>query len=212
MSDAPHSRLRVLRRTPARFFCRCRPRRRHAHLGRGRPGRAPVTMRPTLRPIRAADHAFLRSVYAAARAQQIALSGWDVATADAYVRMQFDAQNGFYRKRYPAGHFDLVLDGDIAVGRLYVAREAQRIHVIDLAMLPAYRNRGAGSALLAALQREAGARGAAVTTHVELNNRSISLYQRFGFREISSAGFHRLMEWRTDAPPGSIHGQSVCKA
>ncbi|HEX8613263.1 MAG TPA: GNAT family N-acetyltransferase [Telluria sp.] len=158
-------------------------------------------MSPILRPIQAADHAFLRSVYAAGRAQQIALTGWDVAVADAYVRMQFDAQHGFYRSRYPAGHFDLVLDGDISVGRLYVAREAQRIHVIDIGMLPAYRNRGAGSMLLDALQREAGARGAAVTTHVELNSRSMSLYQRFGFREISSVGFHRLMEWRADALP-----------
>ncbi|NHZ90071.1 GNAT family N-acetyltransferase [Massilia sp. CCM 8733] len=157
-------------------------------------------MTPTLRPLRAADHVFLRSVYAAARARDIARSGWDVATADAYVRMQFDAQHGFYRKRYPAGHFDLVLDGDISVGRLYVAREAQRIHVIEIGMLPAYRNRGGGGALLAALQREAGARGAAVTTHVESNNRSMSLYRRFGFREIGSAGFHRLMEWRADAP------------
>lgn len=155
----------------------------------------------TLRPLRAADHLFLRSAYAAARAREIARSGWDVATADAYVRMQFDAQHGFYRKRYPAGHFDLVLNGDISVGRLYVAREAQRIHVIEIGMLPAWRNRGAGSVLLAALQREAGARGAAVTTHVELNNRSLSLYRRFGFREISRAGFHRLMEWRADAPP-----------
>ncbi len=159
-----------------------------------------MRIKPTLRPLGAADHVFLRSVYAAARARDIARSGWDVATADAYVRMQFDAQHGFYRKRYPAGHFDLVLDGDISVGRLYVAREAQRIHVIEIGMLPAYRNRGAGSALLEALQREALARGACVTTHVELNSRSLSLYRRFGFREIGSAGFHRLMEWRADAP------------
>ena len=160
-----------------------------------------MKIRPTLRPLQAADHAFLRSVYAAARARQIALAGWDVATADAFVRMQYDAQTGFYRRRYPAGHFNLVLDGDISVGRLYLAREAQRIHVIDIAMLPAYRNRGAASALLDALQGEAGARGAAVTTHVGLNNRSLSLFQRFGFREIGSAGFHRLMEWRADAAP-----------
>lgn len=158
-------------------------------------------MSPTLRPIDAADHAFLRSVYAATRAEEIAMAGWDAGSADAFIGMQFDAQHSFYRKRYPAGQFDLVLDGDTPLGRLYVSREAQRIHVIDIALLPAFRRRGTGSALLADLMSEAGARGAAVTIHVELNNPAMSLYQRLGFREISSAGFHRLMEWRAAAPP-----------
>ncbi|MDQ1830017.1 GNAT family N-acetyltransferase [Massilia scottii] len=155
----------------------------------------------TLRPIEPGDAVFLRRVYGATRAGEIALAGWDAATADAFVGMQFDAQHSFYRERYPAGDFDLVLDGGAPVGRLYVAREADRLHVIDIALLPPFRNRGSGSALLDALLREAAARGVAVTIHVELNNPALSLYQRLGFREIGSAGFHRLMEWRADAPP-----------
>lgn len=154
-------------------------------------------MPPTLRPIDAAGHAFLRGAYATMRATEIASAGWDAGSAGAFVGMQFDAQHSFYRKRFPAGQFDVVLDGDTPLGRLYVSREAQRIHVIDIAVLPAYRNRGTGGALLAGLMREAEQRGVAVTIHVAFNNPAMSLYRRLGFREIGSAGYHRLMEWRS---------------
>lgn len=158
-----------------------------------------------LRPIHADDAPFLRRVYAATRQDEIALAGWDAARTEAFLRMQFDAQHRAYRERNPHADFDLVLDGDTPLGRLYVAREADRLHVIDIALLPPFRNRGIGSALLDGLMREAQGRAAALTIHVELNNPALSLYQRLGFREISSAGFHRLMEWRADAPAVTPH-------
>ena len=149
-----------------------------------------------LRAARVDDEAFLRSVYAALRADEIALAGWDAASADAFLRMQFDAQDSCYRQRYPDGAFDVISEAGQPVGRLYVARSAASVHVIDIALLPQHRRRGIGSMLLGVLMDEAARAGKVVTIHVELDNPAMRLYQRLGFTEISSAGFHRLMEWR----------------
>ncbi|UMR31044.1 GNAT family N-acetyltransferase [Massilia sp. MB5] len=149
-----------------------------------------------LRPCQPQDEAFLRRVYAATRAGEIALTGWSAEQAEAFLRMQFDAQHQQYHARNPGAAFDIVeLDGE-AVGRLYVRREAGRIHVIDIAILPPWRGRGLGGALLRALQAEARQADASLSIYVEINNRAQVLYQRLGFQVISTAGLYRLMEWR----------------
>ena len=44
------------------------------------------------------------------------------------------------------------------VGRLYVARWSDEIRIVDIALLPAFCNRGLGTTLVRALQAEAAAR------------------------------------------------------
>jgi len=150
----------------------------------------------TLRPITDSDQDFLIAVYGATRAQEIALTDWDAATAAQFVRMQFDAQHKHYQQHHPKGSFDVVLlDGERA-GRLYVSRSARSVHVVDIALLPAFRGLGAGTALMRDLLEEAGRDGKSVTIHVEVNNPALVWYQRLGFTELSTGGFHRLMECR----------------
>jgi ribosomal protein S18 acetylase RimI-like enzyme len=148
-----------------------------------------------LRPIQAADEAFLRQVYGASRQDEMARTGWDTDTAHSFLRMQFDAQHAHYLQHYPQASFDVVLDAGAPAGRLYVARTERELHVIDIALLPAFRNRGTGGSLLGALLREAQASGKSVTLHVETSNPVLALYQRLGFQEMSVSGFHRLMQW-----------------
>lgn len=151
-----------------------------------------------LRPIGDDDQAFLLAVYGATRAQEVAQTGWDAQTAARFVRMQFDAQHAHYRQHHPHGTFDLVLYKDHPAGRLYVSRGAERIHVVDIALLPPYQNHGIGTTLMRQLMDEARRDGKHVTIHVEINNPALAWYQRLGFTEISSAGFHRLMRWEPD--------------
>lgn len=54
---------------------------------------------------------------------------------------------------------------------------------VSLAVFPPHRGRGAGTALLAALEREARAREiAALSLSVQRDNPALRLYRRFGFR------------------------------
>lgn len=149
-----------------------------------------------LRPSQPQDEAFLRRVYAATRAAEIALAGWSAQQAEAFLRMQFDAQHQQYHARHPDAAFDIIVADGQDAGRLYVRREAGRVHVIDIAILPPWRGQGLGGALLQALQAEAREAGACLSIYVEINNRAQGLYQRLGFQEVSNAGLYRLMEWR----------------
>jgi ribosomal protein S18 acetylase RimI-like enzyme len=87
------------------------------------------------------------------------------------------------------------LDGERA-GRLYVHRGEEDIRIMDIALAPAYRGRGIGTALLEELMAEARSSGRSLSIHVELQNPARSLYDRLGFVPVGEHGVYVLMEWR----------------
>jgi len=153
-----------------------------------------------LRPMHAGDEAFLRRLYAEVRAPEIALTGWDAVTAEAFLRMQFDAQHHHYQKHYAGARFDIVEHEGVPAGRLYVLRGAAEIRVIDIALLAQYRGQGIGTTLLRSLLDEARRGARRVTIHVEENNPALALYLRLGFTQIETHGLYRLMAWPASAP------------
>ena len=70
------------------------------------------------------------------------------------------------------------------------------MHVIDIALLPEFRGRGIGAALLRELMDEAASAGRAVSIYVEESNRAQSLYRRLGFEPVGTHGVYLLMRWR----------------
>ena len=66
-------------------------------------------------------------------------------------------------------------------------------------LLPDWRGRGIGTALMQWVCTQARAAGKSVTVSVEKYNRAQTLYRRLGFREISDEGVHWAMEWRAAA-------------
>jgi ribosomal protein S18 acetylase RimI-like enzyme len=154
----------------------------------------------TLRPAGVEDEAFLYAVYAGTRADELALLDWDQAQKDAFLTMQFTAQHRHYHTYYADADFQLVLLSGRPVGRLYVARRADDILLIDIALLPEHRNAGIGSLLLTDLLAEAEQVGKPVRLHVGPWNRARRLYERLGFRRIAQQGLYWLMEW---LPPGA---------
>jgi ribosomal protein S18 acetylase RimI-like enzyme len=155
----------------------------------------------SLRPIQPQDDEFLCRVYASTRAEELAVVDWSEEQKAAFLRMQFEAQHRYYQENYEASRFDVVLvDGEPA-GRLYVARWPEEMRIIDVALLPAFRGRGIGSALLSRLREEAATKRLPLRIHVEKANPARSLYERVGFRVIADRGVYDFMEWR---PPGAV--------
>jgi ribosomal protein S18 acetylase RimI-like enzyme len=158
-----------------------------------------------LRPICEADMPLLQRIYASTRAAEMAAVPWDAAAKSAFVQMQFDAQHKHYSRHYADAQFCVAEAGAgalcVPVGRLYVWRRPGAIHVVEITILPEFRQRGYGTQLLQTLQREAAEAGGAcvVSIHVEHGNPALSLYQRLGFQKISENGMHDLMEWRAAA-------------
>jgi ribosomal protein S18 acetylase RimI-like enzyme len=159
----------------------------------------------TLRPVSSGDRDFLLQVYASTREEELRLVDWSADQKAAFVRMQFEAQDAYYREHYHPATFDVIeVDGE-AVGRLYVARWEDEIRIVDIAILPEHRGRGIGTRLLEELLAEGGETGKRVSVHVELNNPARRLYERLGFVPVGEQGLYVLME----APAGGTSSTSV---
>jgi GNAT superfamily N-acetyltransferase len=138
---------------------------------------------------------FLLRLYWTTRADEMAMvMDWTDEQKDAFVRMQFQAQHAWYQEHYGDAQFDLVLVEGIPAGRLYVHRRATEIRLVDISLLPEYRNRGAGTALLRELFAESAESGKPLTIHVEKYNPAMRLYERLGFIPIADRGVYLLLQ------------------
>jgi GNAT superfamily N-acetyltransferase len=148
-----------------------------------------------LRPVRDDDEPFLLSVYASTREEELAPLPWSAEQKATFIAMQFAAQSAHYAQHYTGMSADVVLvDGEPA-GRWLVARWREEIRIVDITLLPPFRGRGAGSALLAELMDEATELGKPLSIHVERNNRALGLYTRLGFAPVGETGIYLRMEW-----------------
>lgn len=154
-----------------------------------------------LRPETEQDLEFLYHLYASTRADEMALLDWTEEEKEAFLRMQFSAQRGYFREHYRETRFDVIEREGEAIGRLYVARWPDDIRVVDIALMPEHRGQGLGGRLMRALLDEAAAAGKSVSIHVEFYNPALHLYERLGFHaKGEDNGVYRLMEWRGDNP------------
>ena len=81
------------------------------------------------------------------------------------------------------------------IGRLWIDEWRDQIRLVDVALMPEWRGRGIGSALLRDILARGVAAGKPVTIHVEAYNPALSLYQRFGFQQVDTNGMYYLMKW-----------------
>lgn len=154
-----------------------------------------------LRPCRDSDADFLCDVYVASRWDEMTPAGWPAETTLAFLRDQYRLQDLHYRKYYADAAWCVIEIGGERAGRLYVLLTDRDLRVVDIALMPAFRNRGVGRALLEAIQGEAATYGAIkVSVHVEQSNPATRLYERLGFRVVETRGPYRLLEWPVDQP------------
>jgi ribosomal protein S18 acetylase RimI-like enzyme len=170
-------------------------------LGRG----SGLSLSIELRAMRDEDLPFVRTVYAASREDELALVPWPDGQREAFIDMQFQAQLAGYAGTFPGSEHSVVLVGGELAGRIWVARLPTEIRLVDLALLPLFRNLGAGTELVRRLQAEARAASAPLRHCVWiLNEGAFRFYRRLGFVVVEDQGMHQVMEWRPagDRPAG----------
>ncbi len=158
----------------------------------------------TLRSIRPEDQPFLYKVYASTRLEELAPLGWSADQQAAFLTQQFNAQHQYYQANYPGGEFHIILVNDQPAGRLYVDRRIGEIRIVDIALLPEYRNGGIGSRLLNDLLAEGAQAGKLVSIHVEKFNPALRLYERLGFSISDDRGVYWFMEWKPQEVNGAV--------
>jgi ribosomal protein S18 acetylase RimI-like enzyme len=156
-------------------------------------GRAGLVARARLREETPADADFLLSLYATTRADE--LTGLPAPQRAAFVRQQLTAQDAHFRAVFPAAERRIVCVGDAPVGRLYVDRSGGEVRIVDVALVPEFRGKGIGEALLRAVLADAAAAGVPARLHVLADNPARRLYLRLGFRSTGWTGPYEQMEW-----------------
>jgi ribosomal protein S18 acetylase RimI-like enzyme len=150
----------------------------------------------TLSAITSADEPFLQSVYAATRADEMRLVPWSAQQKEMFLQMQFQAQQEYYLSRYPNASLRVIKFNDESIGRLYIAELADEIRIIDITILPEYRNRGIGTRLVKDILQTSAEKQKPVQIYVENFNQSSQLFAGLGFEPVSEQGVHVL--WRCE--------------
>lgn len=149
----------------------------------------------SLRPVSEADEDFLFEVYASTRADEMALVDWNEQQKKAFLQMQSDAQRRSYEEEFSGAEYDIILLGERPVGRFWVHRTPDEIHLLDIALLPEYQNRGIGSVLLGRLIDESEETGKVLRhTVFKLNTEAFRFYERLGFSATKEIHMYVYME------------------
>lgn len=147
----------------------------------------------SLRPAEDADLPFLREVYVATRWEELQPVPWSTQQKLDFLSQQFALQHHHYHTHYPQTEFMLILQQGVGIGRIYVQRLEDAFCLMDIALLPAHRGQGIGSALLAQLIAEADRAGSRIGLHVERDNPAQRLYARSGFELVEDGDVYQFL-------------------
>jgi ribosomal protein S18 acetylase RimI-like enzyme len=129
------------------------------------------------------DAAFIYGLRVAGLREYVAQTwGWDEPVQAARFREHFD----------PAPYQVVVIDGR-DVGAVAVERRAGELFLADIEVLPEWRGRGLGTAIVGAVVAEARRRGLPAALQVLKVNPARRLYERLGFRVVGETPTHYLM-------------------
>lgn len=142
------------------------------------------------------DLPFVAELYASTRREEVAQTGWPEEMREAFLRQQHEAQHSHYSIHYGDAEWLIVERGGEAIGRLYVREEPERLHIIDISLVPESRGQGIGGAMLRDLLDQARELGKQVSIHVEKFNPARRLYERLGFELVEDKGIYDLMRAR----------------
>ena len=148
------------------------------------------------------DLPLLAEVYASTRVEELLQTGWNDHQKKAFTDWQSAKQEEHYALHYPrAERLVIGLSGDEgltgaevpAIGRIYIDTTSLEVRLMDVTLLPAWRNRGIGSRLMAVLLQYAEALGRPMSLHVEPFNPAKRIYERMSFVVVETRGLYEFM-------------------
>jgi ribosomal protein S18 acetylase RimI-like enzyme len=152
------------------------------------PLQAPAALRATgtwLRAATSADRPFLEQLYRLVRWDEFAAAGWPDEVRTAFLATQFEFQQRHYANAFEAAEYYVIDHAQGPIGRLYVDRTTPELRLIEISLMPQWRGRGLGGALLGLLQDEVRAgRARCVRLQVAEGNPAHALYRRLGFVDL----------------------------
>jgi ribosomal protein S18 acetylase RimI-like enzyme len=148
----------------------------------------------TLRAATDVDKEFLVGLFASTRAEELQALAWNPMQAEMFIDIQYNAQQQSYRLAYPSAENNIILRDGRPIGRILVDRSEDAIHLVDIAILPEYRNQGVGTKFIGSLIDEATKQGRPVILSVFHSNPAIHLYERMGFEKVEEESLYWKMK------------------
>jgi ribosomal protein S18 acetylase RimI-like enzyme len=142
------------------------------------------------------DDPFLCEVYTSTRMDEVSAWGWEESDRNAFLFMQWTMQKNSYQHQFPDAENLIISYEELDAGRIMLKRTMGKIHLIDISLLPPFRNHGIGSSLLKNLQHEALMNHQIIELHVTPHNPAKRLYERLGFQLHETLDFYWKMVWQ----------------
>jgi ribosomal protein S18 acetylase RimI-like enzyme len=150
------------------------------------------------RPEAEGDAEFLFTLYESVKGPEMASMPVDDHTKRQLLSMQFQAMTRGYRAAFPAARYDVILLDETCIGRLIINVEPGRAHVVYIALLAEWRNRGIGVALMTSVLAEPRRLGVVFGASVARDNTaSLRLWNKLGFEERERTAMDVILERRT---------------
>lgn len=150
-----------------------------------------ISLRPICLPD---DMGLLFEIFVSTRDDILNLPAWTDNEKLQFLQNQFILQHNAYIGGYKNPEFMIIrIDGEDA-GRLYLEHREKDIRIIDIATLPAFRNKGAGSSVMRDILNLSDSESKSVSIHVEKSNPAMNWYKRLGFKKIEDIDVYDLME------------------
>jgi GNAT superfamily N-acetyltransferase len=141
-----------------------------------------------LRPERDEDEEFRYRLFCDSREPEFALL--EPAAFEQVMTQQFHAQTLSSLARFPRASFEIIELCGERIGRIVVDRPGAMLQVVDQAIVPQWRGRGIGTAIVRALMSEAEAAGVPVRIEPPASDLALRFCRRLGFVPVET-----LLEW-----------------
>lgn len=152
----------------------------------------------TLRPALPDDAPFLFEVYASSRGDDLIAIGWEAEPIRTFLETQYAAQQVFLKNDYPQTDDSIIMLESERIGRIVVLRSEREIRLVDIALLPQYRNTGIGTHLVRGLMGEARQLQLPFRLQLIRSNPAVALFEELGLVRTGETGSHYQMEWQAD--------------
>ncbi|MBD9362477.1 GNAT family N-acetyltransferase [Methylomonas fluvii] len=148
-----------------------------------------------LRPALEEDEAFIQLLYSLSR-DDLRLMPGDSHFVESLIAMQYRAQRQSYSASYPRAYHLIVEKQGQQIGRILVDFSQDRMHLIDINLMPEARGQGSGTAAIKALQGAAAKAGSRLTLSTYHSNPGAKrLYLTLGFKVEQSDELTEKMAW-----------------
>jgi ribosomal protein S18 acetylase RimI-like enzyme len=148
-----------------------------------------------LRKAKQRDRAFMQQLFNSTR-EHLRLLPLPGPQIEALFEQQYRLQQAHYANQWPNAHTLIVQQSGKAIGKIMLDENETALHIIDIALEPAMRGKGYGTAVLRTVQAAAQKRGLPVRLSVDRQNRQAKkLYLALGFEVTGTSDTHESMSW-----------------